>query len=330
VELVSISAPDALDEYLREHGFGRIAKRLSATGVIDVVGTAAPGIDDIVVLGKVKQLERTDSWDLIVVDGPAAGHAITFLTAARGLLDAVRGGPVRTQATDVLELLGDPARCQVVLVTIAETTPVNEVIETAFALEDQVGVQLGPVVVNGVDTGVELPDPDDAEVIAGLRQGGVSDADADVLLAAARYRRSRRAMERAEIDRLAAELPLAQVHLPAMSVAGLSADDVAALAAALDARVRPDQVRPAPRNRRDRPDARGALEGASVVVCCGSGGVGKTTTAAVLGLEAARAGRRAVVVTIDPARRLADALGLTDGLASTNHTCRRAPRRWAR
>jgi anion-transporting ArsA/GET3 family ATPase len=62
---------------------------------------------------------------------------------------------------------------------------------------------------------------------------------------------------------------------------------------------------------------RGAMEGASVVVCCGSGGVGKTTTAAVMGLEAARAGRRAVVVTIDPARRLADALGLTDGLAST-------------
>jgi arsenite/tail-anchored protein-transporting ATPase len=234
VELLAISAPDALDEYLREHGFGRIAKRLSATGVIDVVGTAAPGIDDIVVLGKIKQLERAGTWDLIVVDGPAAGHAITFLTAARGLLDAVRGGPVRTQATDVLELLADPDRCQVVLVTIPETTPVNEVIETAFALEDQVGVQLGPVVVNGVDLGVELPDPDDAEVTSGLADADTSDTDVDVLLAAARYRRSRRAMERAEIDRLAAELPLAQVHLPAMSVAGLTGDDVAALAADLD------------------------------------------------------------------------------------------------
>lgn len=53
----------------------------------------------------------------------------------------------------------------------------------------------------------------------------------------------------------------------------------------------------------------------SVIVCCGSGGVGKTTTAAVLAIEAARAGRRAVVVTIDPARRLADALGL-EGLTN--------------
>jgi anion-transporting ArsA/GET3 family ATPase len=58
------------------------------------------------------------------------------------------------------------------------------------------------------------------------------------------------------------------------------------------------------------------IDASSVIVCCGSGGVGKTTTAAVLGLEAARRGRRAVVVTIDPARRLADALGLAGGLAS--------------
>jgi len=47
-----------------------------------------------------------------------------------------------------------------------------------------------------------------------------------------------------------------------------------------------------------------------VVVCCGTGGVGKTTVAAVIALEAARRGRRTVVVTIDPAKRLADALGL--------------------
>jgi len=51
-----------------------------------------------------------------------------------------------------------------------------------------------------------------------------------------------------------------------------------------------------------------------IVICCGSGGVGKTTTAAAIALEAAQRGRRAVVVTIDPARRLADALGLSGGL----------------
>src|SRR5687768_3517876 len=56
------------------------------------------------------------------------------------------------------------------------------------------------------------------------------------------------------------------------------------------------------------------IDGADVVVCCGSGGVGKTTVAAAIGLAAAGAGRRVVVVTIDPARRLADALGLPGGL----------------
>lgn len=61
-----------------------------------------------------------------------------------------------------------------------------------------------------------------------------------------------------------------------------------------------------------RPDD--LIDHSPVIICCGAGGVGKTTTAAVLGLEAARRGRRAVVVTIDPARRLADALGLADGL----------------
>ncbi len=67
----------------------------------------------------------------------------------------------------------------------------------------------------------------------------------------------------------------------------------------------------------DGPDSiAGVVRDASVVVCCGSGGVGKTTTAAVLGMHAARAGRRAVVVTIDPAKRLADALGLEAGLSS--------------
>ena len=62
------------------------------------------------------------------------------------------------------------------------------------------------------------------------------------------------------------------------------------------------------------PSFAGVVDGASVVVCCGSGGVGKTTAAAAIGIEAARRGRRVVVVTIDPARRLADALGLADGL----------------
>jgi anion-transporting ArsA/GET3 family ATPase len=63
-------------------------------------------------------------------------------------------------------------------------------------------------------------------------------------------------------------------------------------------------------------DMRELVRQRRIIVCCGSGGVGKTTTAAAFGLEGARLGRKTVVVTIDPAKRLADALGLgLDGLS---------------
>ena len=226
--VVHLSAPDALEEYLHDHGFRRIAKRLNRTGVIDMVGTAAPGIDDIVVLGKVKQYERSGEYDLVVVDGPAAGHAVTFLMSASGLADAVRGGPIRSQADDVLELLADPERCMALLVTMPETTPVNETIETAYALEDDVGIRLGPVVVNGVDQGTELPDAD--AVDEALATSGLGAEVVDVLRTAASFRRARRSMEREALDRLSERLPLGQVPIRALPVAGLAATDIDVLA----------------------------------------------------------------------------------------------------
>ena len=86
----------------------RISKRLASSGALDVVATAVPGMKDILVLGKVKSLEESRTADLIIVDAPAAGHAVTFLLSARGLLDAVRVGPIRKQAQDVVSLLSDP------------------------------------------------------------------------------------------------------------------------------------------------------------------------------------------------------------------------------
>ncbi|MFK8023980.1 MAG: ArsA-related P-loop ATPase [Ilumatobacter sp.] len=231
MSVVHLSAPDALEEYLNDHGFKRIAKRLNKTGVIDMVGTAAPGIDDVVVLGKIKQYERTEEWDLILVDGPAAGHAVTFLTSATGLGNAVRGGPIKQQCDDVLELLGDPDRCMALLVTLPETTPVIETVETAFSLEEDVGIGIGPVVVNGADVGVEIPD--EAAVDAAIAASDL-DADAATMLAdAASFRRSRRAMEHEAIERLAADLPIGRMMVPALPVAGLDAADIDRLATEL-------------------------------------------------------------------------------------------------
>ncbi|MGH9113115.1 MAG: ArsA-related P-loop ATPase, partial [Acidimicrobiales bacterium] len=158
----TLTADAALLEYLRDHGLSRISKRLVSSGALDVVATAAPGIKDILLLGKVKQLERAGTADLIVLDAPAAGHAITFLQSARTLLDTVSVGPINAQARDVLDLLEDHRRCQVMLVTIPEETPVNEAVDTAYSLEDRVGVGLGPIVVNGLYPRVAGLDADPA------------------------------------------------------------------------------------------------------------------------------------------------------------------------
>jgi anion-transporting ArsA/GET3 family ATPase len=216
---LALSAPLALEEYLREHGFGRIAKRLAASGVIEVVATAAPGIDDLVVLGKVKQLERSGDWDAIVVDGPAAGHALTMLTSAAGLRDAVTSGPVRAQAEDVLALLGDAERCQVALVTLPETTPLRETTETAFSIEDRVGVRLTPVIVNAVDPAVMSGADgdlfgDDDRIGAALAGGELDVAVQAALRDAARFRAERIRVQRAAIAELAGALPLGQLHVP--------------------------------------------------------------------------------------------------------------------
>src|ERR1700738_4245682 len=109
----ALTPDDALLEYLEDHGLRRVSKRLSASGALDVVATAAPGIKDILVLGKVKQLERASASglvgapDFLILDTPAAGPAVTFLMSAHGLLDAVTVGPIRSQAAEVIELLSD-------------------------------------------------------------------------------------------------------------------------------------------------------------------------------------------------------------------------------
>ena len=228
----TLTPDQALLEYLQDHGLSRISKRLVSSGALDVVATAAPGIKDILVLGKVKQLERAAAADLIVLDAPAAGHAVTFLQSARGLVDAVKVGPINTQARDVLALLEDHARCQVVLVTIPEETPVNEAVDTAFLLEDRVGVGLGPIVVNGLYP--ELPgigaDPvaAAAEADVTLRAG-----EAEALAAAADFRRRRTALQDEQVGRLADDLPLPQLRLPFLFTAAIGPAEVDLLARSL-------------------------------------------------------------------------------------------------
>ncbi|MGH9044394.1 MAG: ArsA family ATPase [Acidimicrobiales bacterium] len=211
----SVTPDEALLEYLADHGFKRISRRLVASGVIDVVSTAIPGIADVLVLGKVKQLEKTGAADLILVDAPATGHAVTLLTSAAGLSEAARSGPLRSQAAEVLELLNDPARCRVALVTIAEEMPVTETIEAAYRLEDVAGVQLAPIVVNGIE---EVPEilRTDANTIADNAGVELDQSTLSCLEEARKFAIHREALQRSQLERLGAELPLPQLRLPSI------------------------------------------------------------------------------------------------------------------
>ncbi len=227
-----ITPDDALVEYLEEHGLRRVSKRLARTGVLDVVATAIPGIRDVLVLGKVKQLERAGVADLIVVDAPATGHAITFLTSASGLVGAARGGPLRAQAQDVLELLNDPSRCRVILVTLPEELPVSETIEAAYTLEDKAGVQLGPVIVNACDPEPVGLGPTAAEAAAAAG-AEVPPSHLAALEKARSFRLARHAVSAEQVERLARELPLPHLFVPALSAESIGPAETATLADAL-------------------------------------------------------------------------------------------------
>jgi anion-transporting ArsA/GET3 family ATPase len=238
----TITPDDALLEYLDDHGMRRFSKRLLSSGIIDIVAGAIPGIRDILVLGKIKQIEQQGVADLVLVDAPATGHTMTFLSSAGGLLDAARGGPIRAQAADVVALLSDPARCQVALVTLPEEMPVNEVVEAAYLLEDKVGIALGPVIVNAAYPplpGLLTP----AQETATAGDFGLDTSLVDTLEEARAFRQRRHELQEEQIQRLATELPLSQLRVPYLFTDAIGPLELDTLSQALGAGIEalPDQ-----------------------------------------------------------------------------------------
>jgi anion-transporting ArsA/GET3 family ATPase len=240
VTVLPLAADDALIEYLETHGLGRMSKRLVNSGALDIVATAVPGMKEILVLGKVKALQRAGAADVIIVDGPAAGHAVTFLLSPKGLLDAVRVGPVLTQAVEVTEMLADPDRAQVLLVTLPEETPVNETAETAETFIDRIGLTLGPLVVNGLFPERpfgELTAAGDVEALAGRAGLAVPDDEAAHLARAAEFVVRRRRLQAEQLARLAERPGLPQVVLPFLFSSDIGRAELEVLADALTAGV---------------------------------------------------------------------------------------------
>ncbi|HEX9576789.1 MAG TPA: ArsA family ATPase, partial [Myxococcales bacterium] len=115
---------------------------------------AAPSLAEIVMLGKVwwhatHDLDRgRPRWDLVVLDAPATGHGLTFLSVPSVFLRLVQDGPLARDMRGMQSLLGDPQRCSVSIVTLPEEMPANEAMELDRALRGS-GFPAGPLFLNG-------------------------------------------------------------------------------------------------------------------------------------------------------------------------------------
>jgi len=228
----TIPPQQAFADYLELKGISGVLRKAATAVSLDSIAAATPGLEHLLVLGKIKELERDHAADLIVVDAPPAGHAAAFLRSASALQDVVANGPVRVQADEVAEMLADRGRCQALLVTLAEETPVNEAIELAYDVEESLGLALAPLVVNSC-----WPDRDGLMLTvaaAAKAQGAkLSAANRAALEASADFGRSRLAGQRRQLSRLQHALALPRIVLPRFPTADFGAAELELMADAL-------------------------------------------------------------------------------------------------
>lgn len=152
----AIDPAESVYEYLELfYGLKRVQWMMERSNALDFVTTAAPGLRDLLLVGKLYEIEarrRPDgrrAYDLIVLDAPPTGRIVPFLQAPEAVTDIVRVGPIRRQAGQIKEMLTDPRRVQAVIVTLLEEMPVRETTEGIAALATA-GIATGPVLANQI------------------------------------------------------------------------------------------------------------------------------------------------------------------------------------
>lgn len=175
---MSMDTEESLKEYLSlQLKIPFIAKIGPLARTFDFVANAAPGVKEILTVGKFVWEVREGHYDLIVVDAVATGHITGQLAAPAAIQELVHVGLVRDQTGWMLDILGDPARTGVVIVAAPEEMPVNETLELTERLRTDTVVDLAAVVVNrvlpelfgrseeavfdAIDDGARTPRPED-------------------------------------------------------------------------------------------------------------------------------------------------------------------------
>jgi hypothetical protein len=228
---------------------------------------AIPGLDSYAMLGKAwwhttETVAGRPRYDLVILDGPASGHATLMLRIPGAILQAMPKGPLAGDARQIRALLSDEARTALVIVTLAEELPARETAELAAAARGPLGVPLGPLIVNAVPSDA-LSGPEADAVLSPLlpatngdpyppdppspRSGeGQSEGDAplDATLRLAASLRSHRRVADEQLARLRRDPGGPLILLPRLPSADLGPPDVAALAARISAASAPSAPAP--------------------------------------------------------------------------------------
>lgn len=146
-----MNTEDSLKEYLRLFVRIPLVGRIGPLArTFDFVADAAPGVKEILAIGKLCHEVRERHYDLVIVDAEASGHIVAQIDAPRAIRELVQVGMVRDQTDWMLDILGDPERTGLVVVTTPEEMPVTETIELVAKVQDTTDVDVAAVIANRV------------------------------------------------------------------------------------------------------------------------------------------------------------------------------------
>ncbi len=148
---MSMDTEQSLKEYMRLNlKLPLLAKMGPLARTFDFVANAAPGVNELLTVGKFTWEVRERNYDLVVVDASATGHVVGQLAAPVAINDLVKVGLVRSQTDWMIDILTDAETTGVVVVTVPEEMPVSETLELIERLQGETHIDVASVVVNRV------------------------------------------------------------------------------------------------------------------------------------------------------------------------------------